>query len=352
MIDATLHTVAVDLGADNHLFRANGSTVVNPGFMTVYQEDVDDKPKESDEKLLPPMEEGETISTNEIRADQHFTEPPRFNEASLVKKLEEFGIGRPSTYAAIISTLQQREYVEMDNKRFIPTDIGRIVNQFLTDHFTQYVDYDFTAKLEDYLDDIAAGDKEWKNVLNDYWQPFNKLVGDKGESLSRDEVKQTRELGVDEETGKPILVKIGRYGPYVQLGTVEDEKKPKFVGLLPNQSMHTITLEEAKQLLSLPRKLGMMDGKIQLVSTSDAMVLTSSTVMNLRLLAKTMICLPSRWNAQLNASSNAKKWKRKKSYLNLLIIKYKCLMVVMAPTSLTEKKTEKSPRTKPQTSSR
>ena len=263
MIDATLHTVAVDLGADNHLFRANGSTVVNPGFMTVYQEDVDDKPKESDEKLLPPMEEGETISTNEIRADQHFTEPPpRFNEASLVKKLEEFGIGRPSTYAAIISTLQQREYVEMDNKRFIPTDIGRIVNQFLTDHFTQYVDYDFTAKLEDYLDDIAAGDKEWKNVLNDYWQPFNKLVGDKGESLSRDEVKQTRELGVDEETGKPILVKIGRYGPYVQLGTVEDEKKPKFVGLLPNQSMHTITLDEAKQLLSLPRKLGMMDGKI------------------------------------------------------------------------------------------
>jgi DNA topoisomerase I len=263
MIDATLHTVAVDLGADNHTFRANGSTVVNPGFMTVYQEDQDDKPKENDEKMLPPMEEGETIKADEIVADQHFTEPPpRFNEASLVKKLEEFGIGRPSTYAAIISTLQQRDYVDMDNKRFIPTDIGRVVNSFLTEHFTQYVDYNFTASLEDFLDDIAAGKKNWKAVLDDYWQPFNKLINDKGENLTKDAVSKTRELGVDEETGKPILVKIGRYGPYVQLGTVEDEKKPKFVGLLPHQSMHTITLEEAKQLLSLPRKLGLMNGKI------------------------------------------------------------------------------------------
>jgi DNA topoisomerase I len=263
MIDATLHTVAVDLGTANHLFRANGSTVVVPGFMTVYQEDQDDKPKESDEKLLPPMEEGERIGTQEISADQHFTEPPpRFNEASLVKKLEEFGIGRPSTYAAIISTLQQREYVEMDNKRFIPTDIGRIVNNFLTDHFTQYVDYHFTASLEDMLDDIAAGEKNWIKVLDDYWQPFNKLIEEKSETLSKSDVSQTRQLGTDDETGKPILVKIGRYGPYVQQGTVEDEKKPKFVGLLPNQSMHTITLEEAKQLLSLPRKLGLMNGKI------------------------------------------------------------------------------------------
>jgi DNA topoisomerase I len=263
MIDATLHTVAVDLGVDNHLFRANGSTVVTPGFMTVYQEDQDDKPKESDEKLLPAMEEGETIKTEEIHADQHFTEPPpRFNEASLVKKLEEFGIGRPSTYAAIISTLQQREYVEMDNKRFIPTDIGRIVNQFLTDHFTQYVDYNFTASLEDLLDDVAAGNKNWEKVLDEYWQPFNKLITEKGDTLTRDDVSQTRELGIDAATQKPILVKIGRYGPYVQLGTVDDEKKPKFVGLLPHQSMQTITLEEAEQLLSLPRKLGLMDGKI------------------------------------------------------------------------------------------
>ena len=263
MIDATLHTVAVDLSASQHVFRANGSTVVNPGFMSVYQEDQDDKPKENDEKLLPPMEEGETIPLNDIIADQHFTEPPpRFNEASLVKKLEEFGIGRPSTYAAIISTLQQREYVDMDNKRFIPTDIGRIVNNFLTDHFTQYVDYHFTASLEDLLDDIAAGKKDWQSVLNDYWSPLNKLITDKNDTLSRDDVSQTRELGIDEETGKPILVKIGRYGPYIQLGTVDDEKKPKFVGLLPHQSMHTITLEEAKQMLSLPRKLGLMDGKI------------------------------------------------------------------------------------------
>jgi DNA topoisomerase I len=263
MIDATLHTVAVDLSADNHIFRANGSTVVNPGFMAVYQEDTDDKPKENDEKMLPPMEEGEKIKTEEIIADQHFTEPPpRFNEASLIKKLEEFGIGRPSTYAAIISTLQQRDYVDMDNKRFIPTDIGRVVNTFLTEHFKQYVDYNFTASLENFLDDIAAGKKNWIEVLNDYWQPFNKLIAEKGDTLTKDAVSQNRELGVDEETGKPILVKIGRYGPYIQLGSVEDDKKPKFVGLLPHQSMHTITLEEAKQLLSLPRKLGLMDGKI------------------------------------------------------------------------------------------
>jgi DNA topoisomerase I len=263
MIDATLHTVAVDLNAGKHIFRANGSTIANPGFMLVYQEDQDDKPKEQDEKMLPPMEEGQSIPTKEINAEQHFTEPPpRFNEASLVKKLEEFGIGRPSTYASIISTLQQREYVEMDNKRFIPTDMGRIVINFLTEHFNLYVDYNFTAKLEDELDEVARGEKEWTKTLNDYWQPFHQLILEKSEGLTRDDVSQTRELGKDEATGKPICVRMGRYGPFVQLGSTDDKEKPKFIGLLKHQSMHTLTLEEAEQLISLPRKLGMVDNKI------------------------------------------------------------------------------------------
>lgn len=262
MIDATLHTVAVDLTAANHTFRANGSTVVDPGFMVVYLEDQDDKPKDNDEKILPSMEEGDKIEIQEIIADQHFTEPPpRFNEASLVKKLEEFGIGRPSTYAAIISTLQQREYVDMDGKRFIPTDIGRIVIAFLTEHFGRYVDYDFTAKLEDELDSIARGENEWKTTLTNYWEPLHKLIDDKSENLTRKEVSQARELGKDPKTGKPVSVKIGRYGPYIQLGSAEDEEKPKFIGLMPQQSMHTLTIDEALLMLSLPRKLGLMDEK-------------------------------------------------------------------------------------------
>ena len=263
MADALLHTVAVDLAAANHVFRANGSTVVKPGFMAVYQEGHDDKPKENDEKMLPAMTEGEKIPLQAVIADQHFTEPPpRFNEASLVKKLEEFGIGRPSTYAAIISTLQQREYVDMEGKRFIPTDVGRVVNGFLTEHFNQYVDYDFTAKLEDELDAVSRGEKDWKQTMQAFWQPFNQLVEDKSKNLTRDEVSQNRELGEDPATGKKVSARIGRFGPYIQLGTVEDKDKPKFVGLMPHQSMHTITFEEALEMLALPRKLGMMEGNI------------------------------------------------------------------------------------------
>lgn len=268
MIDATLHTVAVDLGVDNHIFRANGSTVANPGFMSVYLEDHDDKPKENDEKMLPPMQEGDLIPLKEVVADQHFTEPPpRFNEASLVKKLEEFDIGRPSTYASIISTLQQREYVEMDGKRFIPTDVGRIVNNFLTEHFTQYVDYHFTAQLEDQLDSVARGETPWVSLLKEYWDPFHALIQEKSDTLTRADVSQTRELGIDPETQKPISVRLGRFGPYVQLGTKDDEEKPKFVGLLASQSLHTLSLEQAQQLLSLPRKLGMYKDNIPVTAS-------------------------------------------------------------------------------------
>ncbi len=182
MIDATLHTVSVELSAQDNIFRASGSTIVDPGFISVYQEGVDDAKieEENAEKMLPPLEEGPTVKLNELTTNQHFTEPPpRFNEASLVKQLEEYGIGRPSTYASIISTLQQREYVELEKKRFKPTDIGRVVNKFLTEHFTQYVDYDFTANLEDQLDDIACGDKNWIGTLEEFWKPFLDLVGEK-----------------------------------------------------------------------------------------------------------------------------------------------------------------------------
>ena len=198
--------------------------------------------------------EGDTIKLVELRPEQHFTEPPpRFTEASLVKTLEEYGIGRPSTYASIIATLKNREYVEMDAKRFIPTDIGRIVNGFLTDHFTQYVDYDFTARLEDDLDAVSLGEKEWVPLLDNFWRPFKDLCDDKEESVTREQVAQARELGTDPKSGKPVTVRMGRYGPFVQIGTKDDEEKPKFAGLRPGQSVETITLEEALHIFSQPK---------------------------------------------------------------------------------------------------
>lgn len=218
MIDATLHTVTVDLSADNHIFRANGSTIVDPGFMTVYQEGVDDKKKDDteDEKLLPPLKEGEIVDVKDITGKQHFTEPPpRYSEASLVKALEEHGIGRPSTYASIISTLKTREYVEMDGKRFIPTDVGRVVARFLTNYFTQYVDYDFTAHLEDQLDEISHGNKEWVPLLREFWQPFKTLVDDTAENVKRSDVTQEK---MDEKCPKceaPLSIRLGRRGRFI-----------------------------------------------------------------------------------------------------------------------------------------
>jgi len=201
MVHALFNTVGVDLacGPGNH-FRATGQQLVNPGFIAVYQESLDDQKKEDDDsdKLLPPLEEGETIKLEQIITDQHFTEPPpRFTEASLVKTLEEYGIGRPSTYASIISTLQNREYVEMDRKRFFPTDVGRVVNDFLTKHFTQYVDYDFTAKLEDELDAVSRGEKDWIPLMKDFWSPFKERVDDKEKTVTREEAVQARDLGTD-----------------------------------------------------------------------------------------------------------------------------------------------------------
>jgi len=262
MVPAVFDTVAIDLAAgpadEGHRLRANGSILVEPGFMAVYKEGQDDAGKDDDgDRLLPNIAEGDVVNLDELRPEQHFTEPPpRFTEASLVKTLEEYGIGRPSTYASIIATLKNREYVEIDSKRFFPTDIGRIVNGFLTDHFAQYVDYDFTAKLEDDLDEVSLGHKDWVPLLDNFWKPFKALCDDKEDSVTREQVAQARELGIDPKSGKPMTVRMGRYGPFVQIGTKDDEEKPKFAGLRPGQKMNEITMEEALELFKLPRKLG------------------------------------------------------------------------------------------------
>jgi DNA topoisomerase-1 len=256
MAEALYDTVSVDLGAGEHRLRASGSTLVKPGFLAVYQEGQDDVVEEG-EKILPPLEQGDTVKLIEMLPEQHFTEPPpRFSEASLVKALEEHGIGRPSTYAAIISTLLQREYVELERRRFTPTDVGRIVANFLTSHFTRYVDYDFTAKLEDALDDVSRGEREWIPLMRDWWQAFDKLVQEKEKSVTRDDAVQAREIGTDPVSGRPMTVRMGRYGPFVQIGTRDDEEKPKFAGLRPGQKMDSITLEQALDLFKLPRELG------------------------------------------------------------------------------------------------
>ena len=259
MIHATIDTVSVDMaaGSDN-IFRATGSTIRDPGFMRVYTEGLDDnKVDDSKENILPPLKQGDRVDLKEIRLEQHFTEPPpRYSEATLVKTLEEYGIGRPSTYASIITTLLDREYVELENKRFHPTDVGRVVARFLIQHFAQYVDYDFTAQLEDTLDEISRGEKEWLPLMQDFWSTFKSLVDEKMETVSRDEAIQSRQLGTDEKSGKPITVRMGRYGPFVQIGTREDEDKPRFAGLRPGQKMDTITLEQALELFKLPRELG------------------------------------------------------------------------------------------------
>src|SRR6516225_5052229 len=262
MSHAVFDTVAVDLlagpdGPQRHLLRANGSTLVKPGYIAVYQEGTDDSKVDDADHVLPPLTEGDSVSLTQLAASQHFTEPPpRYSEASLVKALEEHGIGRPSTYAAIISTLQDREYVEMDNRRFVPTDIGKIVNRFLTHHFHRYVEYGFTAAMEDELDAVSRGEEEWTTPLEKFWKPFIHQVDKIERTVTREQVAQARELGKDPATGKPITVRMGRYGPFVQIGTKDDEEKPRFAGLRPGQKMDALTLADAMELFKLPRTLG------------------------------------------------------------------------------------------------
>ena len=306
MSAARFDTVSVDirLGGDTTLFRANGQTLVFPGFIAVYQEDTDDD-KEEEGGKLPPLEEGEVLPLDKLYGEQHFTQPPpRFSEASLVKTLEEYGIGRPSTYASIISTLQAREYAVLDKKRFVPTDVGRIVNRFLTDHFSRYVDYGFTAQLEDELDEISEGKRDWIPVLEEFWNDFDKLIHEK-KNIERKDVTQelldeacpkcgkplsirlgkrgrfvgctgypdcdyTRNLGDDiaegetrkelghNDDGLPVLLLRGPYGYYVQLGEVEEgsKKKPKRVSLPKEINLEDANLDLALQLLQLPKELG------------------------------------------------------------------------------------------------
>jgi DNA topoisomerase-1 len=262
MVPAVYDTVALDLVPKNApdgniVLRATGSVLVHPGYIAVYQEGLDDSVADDQDKILPPLAEGDEITLEELKSEQHFTEPPpRFSEATLVKALEEYGIGRPSTYASIISTLRNREYVEIESRRFIATDVGRVVNRFLTEFFSQYVDYEFTARMEDSLDAISRGESEWQPLLEQFWKPFIELVEHTESSVTREQASQARVLGEDPKSGRPVAVRMGRYGAFVQIGTREDEDKPLFAGLRPGQKMDDITFEEAMDLFKLPRALG------------------------------------------------------------------------------------------------
>lgn len=218
MINATLDTVAVDLtcGKSGNTFRANGSTITDPGFIAVYREDNDDLKADDDESMLPPMAVNDSVTLLGIDGEQHFTEPPpRYSEASLIKTLEEYGIGRPSTYVAIIDTLLTREYVTLENKRFKPTDVGRVVNKFLTNYFTNYVDYEYTAKLEDKLDEVARGENEFLPLLKEFWTPFISLINITAETVTRQDV--THELLEEKcpQCGKPLSIRLGKRGKFI-----------------------------------------------------------------------------------------------------------------------------------------
>jgi DNA topoisomerase-1 len=263
MNPAVYDTVALDLAAGEAAgspisFRATGSVLVSPGFIAVYLEGQDDTETDEQDHMLPAVAEGDRLSLNNVQSAQHFTEPPpRYSEATLVKALEEFGIGRPSTYASIISTLRNREYVDMDNRRFVPTDVGRVVNRFLVKFFSRYVDYEFTARMEDSLDAVSRGEREWVPLLEEFWKPFHELVEHTETNVTREQASQARVLGTDAASGRPISVRMGRYGAFVQIGTKDDVDKPKFAGLRPGQKMDTITIEAAIDLFKLPRELGL-----------------------------------------------------------------------------------------------
>lgn len=262
MINARILTVTVLLSCSSgNKFRANYSSIVEPGFMFLYQgKSVNNlETINNDQSTISLLREGTDLRLIGIRSIQHFTEPPpRFSEASLVQTLEEYGIGRPSTYSLIIATLLAREYALLEQKKFKPTEIGRVVNKFLTEHFKQYVDYDFTAKLEDSLDAVSRGEEEWLPLMRVFWNKFSQLLIEKTNSISRKEFLRTRVLGSDPQSGKLVAVRIGRFGPIAQIGG-EDNDKPRFARLRSNQNLESITLEEVLDLFKLPRELGYTD---------------------------------------------------------------------------------------------
>ena len=260
MDNAIFDTVGLDLfpgknKEGNITFRATGQVLIKPGFMTVYQEGIDDTVNDEKDRILPPLSEGDHLNLKELSSEQHFTEPPpRYSEATLVKELEKCGIGRPSTYANIISTLRTREYVELENRRFTPTELGKVVSRFLSGNFPQYVDYEFTAKMENDLDAISRGEGDWVPLLQEFWEPFHNQIELIRSTVTRED--QARSLGDDPKTGRPMTVRMARFGPVVQIGTKDDEEKPLFAGLRPGQKMDTITHDEALELFKLPRDLG------------------------------------------------------------------------------------------------
>lgn len=254
MADATLNKTNIDIESNTtprYMFRASGQTIIFDGWLTLYPEAVK-------EEMLPELNEADALTCLELKPDQHFTKPPaRYSDATLVKALEEHGIGRPSTYAPTIGTIENRGYVfRNDDKRLEPNDIAFVVNDLLVEHFSDIVDLDFTATMEQNLDEIAEGKHAWKEIIKNFYEPFHKNLEEKTEHLAKDDVIGTRELGVHPTNGKPISVRVGRYGPYVQCGTKDDEEKPTFASLDKGMSIETITLKEALTLLTLPRSLG------------------------------------------------------------------------------------------------
>jgi len=274
---AELKRVGADISAGAYTFRATGQTVTFDGYFRVYSEGTDESEDDfrkedagDGEKHLPPLKQGDALTCNELQSQQHFTKPPpRYTEASLVKKLEEEGIGRPSTYAPTISTVQQRGYIRKEGKQLIPEDIAFRVTDLLTEHFSDIVDIQFTAKMEQSLDDIAEGTLKGGAFLARFYEPFNMLVESKTKTLSKAEVMKERILGTDPKTGLEVIAKSGRFGPYVQLGREEDLKKgtkPRSASLAKGKTTEDVTLEEALGLLIFPKEIGELNGETVIVT--------------------------------------------------------------------------------------